>query len=132
MRKGNRDGALTYKQLKDEIKRLRRNLTESDWIPIKAGCQMPDEGEEVQVTLWIDNTVNGVPGEVYAVDNATYSGKQYYIPDATGKSGFVTVTDWIESSGVVVVAWRKKPFPYICDQAEIKNCRKVWEAFRHA
>lgn len=107
---------------------------ENSWIPIEAGCQMPDLGEEVQVTLWIDNTVKGVPGEVYAVDNATYTGKQYYIPDATGESGFTTVTDWIgiESSGVIAVAWRKKPLPYICDQAGSEHCRKVWEAFKHA
>lgn len=104
---------------------------ERGWTPIKTGCQMPDEGEEVLVTLWIDRR-GANTGIEYAVDVAIYSGNQYYIPDATGKSGFVTINDWMEGCPVIAVAWKDKPFPYISSKGEKEHYQKIWEEFKHA
>lgn len=106
------------------------NYIEKSWTPITKDSQMPDEGEEVLVTLWIGGKDGKVDTGVYAVDVATYSGSQYYVPDISGRGGFTTVNDWIEGEAVVAVAWKKKPLPYICSNAEREKCLKVWKEFR--
>lgn len=106
------------------------NYIEKSWTPITKDSQMPDEGEEVLVTLWIGGKDGKVDTGVYAVDVATYSGSHYYIPDASEKSGFTTINDWIEGEAVVAVAWKKKPLPYICNKAEREKCLKVWREFK--
>lgn len=110
---------------------VKDDFIEKGWIPIGPGCKMPDEGEEVLITLWMDESHGRGSKIIYSVDIGFYCPRgDFYIPDATGKHGFNTQTDWIEGDPTIVVAWKPKslPFTYSFDMTE--KLLKVWKDFR--
>lgn len=102
------------------------------WIPIKEGCRLPYPGEEVQVTIWIDESYGRGSKIVYVIDNALFNyisvGNQ--VSDATGRYTFVTLSDWDNDWPIRVIAWRPKPFPMLAEKEDQKKWIAEWKAKR--
>ena len=102
------------------------------WIPIKEGCRLPYPGEEVQVTIWIDESRGRGSRIVYAVDNAifSYTGVGRTIGASAGRYSFVTMSEWDEGWPVRVIAWRPKPLPMLAEKEDQKKWIAEWKAGR--
>lgn len=110
---------------------VKDDFIEKGWIPIENGCKMPEEGEEVLITLWMDESCGRGSKIIYAVDVGFYCPRgDFYIPDATGEHGFNTFTDWIEGDPTIVVAWKPKPLPLTCSDDQTEKLLKIWKDFR--
>lgn len=86
----------------------------NNWIPIVEGCKMPNEGDDVLVTIWSDESYGKGTDIRHYVDIGSYrvSVFSYLETDIPG-CGFDTTNDWDEGQPVKVIAWMPKPEPYV-------------------
>lgn len=83
-----------------------------EWIKIVPGCQMPDEGVEVLITIEQDESYGEGTKITYEVDIGEYRKDWGYLPSANANGFFDIVNDWGEGQPIRVVAWMKKPIAY--------------------
>lgn len=100
------------------------------WISIEPGCKMPAEGEEVLITVCEDMSYGKYTDVELHTDIGSYSKEGGYIDSANGIGGFDTINDWDEGQPIKVIAWMKKPDPYLYnnglwDQEYIKKKFKI-------
>lgn len=79
------------------------------WVPIVEGCEMPHEGEEVLITICMDNGICGNHDIQMVTDLGNFTDRGFYIPSAVPGTGFDTKNDWDEGQPIYVVAWMPKP-----------------------
>lgn len=88
---------------------MRAELEKNRWIPICAGCQMPEEDQDVLVTVVVRSERR------YEVDVGEYR-ERPDLPQCVnaldGRGCFDTFTDWTEGSDSVAIAWMPKPKAY--------------------
>lgn len=88
-------------------------MNNDGWIAIKPGCAMPEDGEEVLITIWSDDSYGKATNISRTVTTGDYHkdrGYIYAICDNMG--GFDTVNDWDEGQPIFVTAWKKMPQAY--------------------
>lgn len=78
------------------------------WIPLEE--RVPEENQEVLITLEIDWSYGRGTDIKYEVDIATFSKFGGYISTEYGY--FDTPNDWLEGQPCDVVAWLPLPEPY--------------------
>lgn len=79
-----------------------------NWIPIDE--KLPNDGQEVLVTVWEDWSYGKGTKIEYHVDVAIF-----YIDDAYFRvdgGAFNTMTDWLEGQPCKIIAWAPLPEPY--------------------
>ena len=84
------------------------------WIPFSSGI-LPEENQEVWVSLWIDDSYGKGTDISYEVDLGEFSTLEGYLPvESNGVHyGFMeTVNDWNEGQPIKVLAWWPKPISY--------------------
>lgn len=85
---------------------------EMNWIPIVEGCEMPDEGDEVLITIQSDASYGKGTNIEYYTDLGVYQKCGGYLDTPLPGDGFDTCNDWDEGQPIEVIAWMPKPIPY--------------------
>lgn len=90
----------------------------SKWIYIEKGCEMPQHGDRVLISLWIDNSYGKGVDIVHEVDVGVYNQYDGGIPSEYNGSiytnaGFDTDNDWDYGQPIKVIAWMSLPAPYM-------------------
>lgn len=84
------------------------------WIPFSSGV-LPNDGDEIFISLWIDDSY-GKGNEIsYETDVAVFSLYQGYLPvEVEGNIiGWVdSCNDWSEGQPIKILAWWPIPKPY--------------------
>ena len=80
------------------------------WTRIVPDCQMPDEADEVLITIEQDESYGKGTKISYEVTLGEYHKEQGYLESANGF--FDTTDDWDEGQPIRVIAWMKKPTAY--------------------
>lgn len=79
------------------------------WVPIVKGCEMPHEGEEVLIMIYMDNGIGEKRDIQTVVDLGNFTDRGFYIPSIIPGTGFDTRNDWDEGQPIYAVAWMPKP-----------------------
>ena len=89
-------------------------MADLNWIPIADGCNMPKDGEEVLVTVWMDNSWHPEASDItVVVDIAIYTEAICdWVVSANGVGSFTTANDWYEGQPIKAIAWMPMPEPY--------------------
>ena len=87
-----------------------KEIDEKGWIPVENN--LPEEGQEVLITIKMDDSYGLGTKIVYEVDVATFCKNSGYIDSACGNGFFDTDNDWDEGQPICVIAWMPKPIAY--------------------
>lgn len=98
------------KKASDEFKPVYLSKPYSLWIPVNK--ELPEEGQEVLVTIETDDSYGKGTKIVYEVDLAKFHKETGYIKSANGNGFFNTDNDWDEGQPIQVIAWMSKPGAY--------------------
>ena len=104
--------SLPYSDLitrKSEMLDKKLNVKDT-WIKIEEGCLMPDDGDEVLVTIRSDYSYGKGTDIQLDVDLGQYREMSGYIfTNVQGLGGFDTINDWDEGQPISIIAWMKRP-----------------------
>lgn len=85
-------------------------INNEDWIPVNK--KLPAEGQEVLVTIEMDNSYGHGTEIDQVVDLAYFNKYKGYIKSDSNNGFFDTTNDWDEGQPISVIAWAQKPIPY--------------------